>query len=238
MNSMHPRAAILHFSEHPARRRAQNRVFRAEIVPPQMAGFWGSLKNIVQKAAPIAGAAVGAVAGGPGGAAAGYAAGTAVSAVLKGQGKEAVAAAEQATGYDIPPAAEAIAQAVIGNGGSVEDAAAEVSRRVLSGQLAGAVRRNLSKNAVSSSVTSAARNLAAAFKGESVARDLGKAPKFGLASGGFSAAEVPSYAGSYETRALTPAAAPAAGLPPWAMYAGGAVVVGGLVYLATRKGGR
>ena len=217
---MHPRAAALQFSEHPARRRAANRVFRAELVsrPPQMAGFW----DVVAKVAAPVGGIVGGIVGGPAGAAAGAAAGAGVSAIIKGKAKEAIAAAEQATGVDIPPAGEALAEAIIGAGGTVEDAAKEVVKRVVSADIGARAAMRTS------------------FAGDnSGLRALMVSKKTGL--------PVPPKAipTEYSTRSLNTAGAqtsaavtPSAGLPRWAMYAGGAALVGGLVYVATRKGGR
>lgn len=219
MNSMHPRAAALQISGHPARRRAQNRVFRAQIVspPPQMAGFW----DVVAKVAAPVGGIVGGIVGGPAGAAAGAAAGAGVSAIIKGKAKEAIAAAEQATGVDIPPAGEALAEAIIGAGGTVDDAAKEVVKRVVSADIGARAAMRTS------------------FAGDnSGLRALMVSKKTGLPV-------PPKLPTEYSTRSLnTPGAqtsaavTPSAGLPRWAMYAGGAALVGGLVYVATRKGGR
>lgn len=217
---MHPRAAALQISGHPARRRAQNRVFRAQIVSnsPQMAGFFGDALGVIGKAGAAVGAAVGGIVGGAAGAQKGAEIGGKVAAIAN--------AIKDATGQAPGPEAEAAAAEVLEDGGTMEDAK-RAALRVVAERVSAQARMAQTFAGDNSGV----RSLLVSKK-----TGLPVPPKPAISPAGYTTRALNVGAGSQTSAAITPSAG--GGLPPWAMYAGGAVLAGGLVYLVTRKGGR
>ena len=199
------------------------------VAATRMGGFW----DVVAKVAPVAGGIVGGMVGGPAGAAAGAAGGAAAAAVIKGRAKEAIAKAEEALDIDIPPIGEAIAEAVIGNGGSVDQAVAEIKRRVVSGDLAARGRASFvgDNSALRSSMVSlkTGKPLAAPLAARA-ALPTSYSTRAGVAPAGFAPA---GFAPQVSSSVATAPAQEPSRLP---MLVAGAAVLAGVAYLATRKG--
>ena len=127
-------------------------------------------------------------------------------------------------GVDIPPIGEAIAEAVIGNGGSVDQAVAEIKRRVVSGDLAARGRASFVGD------NSALRSSMVSLKtGQPIAARSSLPTSYSTRAGTAPAGFAPQVSTSVAT---APAEEPSR-LP---MLIAGAAVLAGVAYLATRKG--